>query len=122
METKSPPDLNERTKRFAVSVFNLCNRLPFSTQNKTISNQLMRSSSSVAANYRASKRAKSKKDFIYKISVVEEEADESLFWLEFLLEFDPKEKEETKGLIKEASELTAIFTSIGRKLKQVPTN
>lgn len=78
----------------------------------------MRSSSSVAANYRASKRAKSAKDFAYKINVVEEEADESQFWLEFLLEFEPKDLEETKKLLKEAGELTAIFTTIGKNMKQ----
>ena len=117
MNAPPPKDLFIRTKSFAIDTFKLCNGIPKNPTNWTISDQLRRSSSSVAANFRASKRAKSSKDYSYKINVVEEEADESLFWLELLSEFNQEKKIEIELLMKEANELTAIFTSIGRNLK-----
>jgi four helix bundle protein len=77
-------DLKEQTKKFALDIFRLCSGLPQQQEFRIISNQLMRCGSSVGANYRAACRSKSKADFINKLSIVEEEADESDFWLEML--------------------------------------
>ena len=108
-----------RTKRFAIAVFKLVDRFPKSKASDVISYQLLKSSSSVAANHRASYRAKSKPDFINKIKIVTEESDESLFWLTFVEEVDIlRNDEELNSLIKEANELTAIFTSSLKTAKQ----
>ena len=106
-------ELVKRTRFFAKGVFKLLERLPKGQASAVITYQLMKSSSSVAANYRAVIRAKSTLDFKNKIKIVLEEADESNFWLTFiadveLLEIDDKE---LVSLIKESSELTAIFTA-----------
>ncbi len=82
-------ELLNRTKKFALEVINLVNSLQYTPSNKKIGNQLLDSGTSVGANYRAACRGKSKADFVYKIKVVEEEADESLFWLELLKETNP---------------------------------
>ncbi|TNE70741.1 four helix bundle protein [bacterium] len=107
-------ELQQRTKRFALSIIEMANNLPYSTSNKVISNQILRSSTSIAANYRASCKAKSKADFVYKINLVEEEADETCFWLELLYENNQLSVEQYNKLHKEADELTAIFTVTGR--------
>jgi four helix bundle protein len=78
-------ELLDRTRQFAILVFRLADRLPKSDSSKVILYQLLKASSSVAANYRAVNRAKSKADFANKIKIVLEEADESNFWLTFLL-------------------------------------
>ncbi len=83
-----------------------------------LGNQLLRSATSVEANYRAACRARSKADFISKIAIVEEEADESLFWLELIAESGLMNTERLKDLTKEADELTAIFTATGKTAKQ----
>ncbi|MBI3500382.1 MAG: four helix bundle protein [Bacteroidetes bacterium] len=105
-------DLIERTRKFAIRVFKLVDLLPKSKATDVISYQLLKSASSVAANYRASARAKSRVDFSNKIKTVLEEADESNFWLTFIkdLELLIKNKE-LNELIQESSELTAIFTT-----------
>ncbi len=79
---------------------------------------MLRSATSVDANYRAACRARSKADFISKIAIVEEEADESLFWLELITESGLISAERLKDLTKEADELTAIFTATGKTAKQ----
>ncbi|WP_373399572.1 four helix bundle protein [Algoriphagus halophilus] len=73
-------DLKDRTKKFAIDVWYTCSKLPQTREFNNYVNQLLRSSSSVAANYRAAMRAKSNADFIYKLKIVEEEADESQFF------------------------------------------
>jgi len=108
-----------RTKSFAISVFKIIERFPKSKASDVVSYQLLRSSSSVAANHRASYRAKSKPDFINKIKIVAEEADENLFWLELAKEADIlKNDKDLDLLLKEANELTAIFTSSLKTAKQ----
>ena len=104
-------DLKERTKRFALDVIRFCRTLPNGDEFTVIKRQLMRSATSVAANYRAAQRAKSKPDFISKLGTVEEEADESLFWLEILGELLNSPSLELKRLRTEADELVAIFVS-----------
>jgi four helix bundle protein len=107
-------DLKPRTKKFALDVILFSRKLPRGDEFMVIKRQLIRSATSVAANYRATQRAKSKADFINKMGTVEEEADESLFWLECLTELATAEHAELKRLLKEANELTAIFV-VSRK-------
>lgn len=115
-------ELKKRTKRFAISVIRLVETLPSKPTYWTISNQIIRSSTSIAANYRAVCRAKSDKDFISKMGTVIEEADETLFWLEMIEELDIlkdlKENEELKLLQKEADELISIFVASNKTIKK----
>jgi four helix bundle protein len=105
-------ELQDRTKQFAINVFKFVDTVEKSKAIDVVSYQILKSSSSVAANYRAVCRAKSNADFINKLRIVNEEADESLFWLEFINELEIKvNKIELKSLIKEANELVSIFTS-----------
>jgi four helix bundle protein len=104
-------ELLNRTKQFALDCWRLCSKIPKSREFNVYVYQLLKSSSSVGANYRASQRAKSSADFINKLKIVEEEADESLFWLEVFLEIAPKHKVEIERLIKEGKELLAIMVS-----------
>ncbi|MFN3918619.1 MAG: four helix bundle protein [Flavobacteriales bacterium] len=110
-------DLKRRTKQFALRIIKLVEELPNTKTGNVIGNQIIRSGTSVAANYRASCRARSSADFISKITIVEEEADETLFWLELIVESGLMKKERLQELIKEADELTAIFTASGKTAK-----
>lgn len=108
-------DLKERTKKFALDCWILCAKLPKTREYNAYVNQLIRSSSSVGANYRASQRAKSTADFLNKLKIVEEEIDESDYFLELLndvciiesLNLEPV----FEPLLKESKELTAIIVS-----------
>ncbi|MFA4853155.1 MAG: four helix bundle protein [Bacteroidales bacterium] len=104
-------DMLKRTKNFAIRVFKFVEKLPKSKGADVIIYQLLKAASSVAANHRATVRAKSKADFINKLTIVQEECDESLFWLEFIKELELISDKELDWLIKEANELTAIFTA-----------
>lgn len=104
-------DLKARTKTFALDVIRFCRTLPVGDEFQIIRRQLIRSATSTAANYRAAQRAKSKADFISNLGDAEEEADESLLWLECLDELATREQPELKRLLKEADELVAILTS-----------
>lgn len=105
-------DLQLRTKQFHIAILNLCRNYPVNTAGFETAKQLIRSAGSVGANYRAACRAKSKKDFIYKIEIVIEEADESLYWLEISEEAGLIEKTDTtENLKKEANELVKIFNA-----------
>jgi four helix bundle protein len=106
-------ELIKRTKKFAIRVFKLVEQLPKTEASKVITYQLLKSSSSVAENYRAVNKAKSKKDFSNKIKVVLEESDESNFWLTFILDLELLQNDNTelRFLIKESDEFVAIFTS-----------
>ncbi len=101
-------NLKVRTKQFTLDCLGLCAKIPKSREFDSIVRQLIRSSSSVGANYRAANRSKSDRDFINKLKIVEEEADESMFWLEILLEIDSKNNKAIQQLIKESNELVAI--------------
>jgi len=109
-------ELQQRTKQFHVNVIILCEKLPKGLANYEISRQLIRSAGSVGANYRATKRAKSTNDFINKVKIVIEEADESLYWLEVLKEINKTFEKEILTLIKEADELTSIFVAAHKTL------
>jgi len=107
-------ELKIRTKLFAVMIIKLIDDLPGTKAGHTIGNQIIRSGTSVAANYRAACRARSNADFISKITIVEEECDETLFWLELIVEAGLLKEEKLKSISKEADELTAIFTASGK--------
>jgi len=111
-------DLKIRTRKFAVAVLNFIDNLPNRRSGNIIANQLGRSASSVAANYRAACRGRSKAEFIAKMGIVEEEADESTFWLDIIFETQNGSAEKVEPLLKEARELTAIFTSSNKTAKQ----
>lgn len=104
-------DLKDRSKQFALDVIFFCRRLPRGEEFSVIKHQLIKSATSTAANYRASQRAKSKADFLSKLGIVEEECDESLFWLECLKELATRPHRELERLLGEADELTAIFVA-----------
>jgi len=104
-------DLKERTKRFAIECWKFCREVPYSREFDALTRQLIRSSSSVGANYRASQRAKSTADFINKLKIVEEEADESIYWLELFLEIMDTNKNEMIRLKREGEELLAIIVA-----------
>lgn len=106
-------DLKVRTKKFAIDCGKLCRSFPHSREYNAYVNQLIRCSSSVGANYRASQRGKSTADFINKLKIVEEEADESNFFLEILLEINKNQeiKFEMEKLLKEGNEILAIIVS-----------
>ncbi len=104
-------ELKKRTKQFAHRCVKLCNSLPKIDLGRLVRGQLLRSSTSVASNYRATCVAQSRKSFIAKISIVIEEADESLFWLEFIIDESLLKKDKVIPLLKEADELVAIFIS-----------
>jgi four helix bundle protein len=101
-------DLKKRTQKFAIDCWFLCSKMPKSREFNAFVNQLIRSSSSVGANFRASQRAKSTKDFINKLKIVEEEVDESMFWLEMFVEVSQDNQTEIKKLHQEVNELLAI--------------
>jgi four helix bundle protein len=103
--------LKNRTKAYSVSIGKLISSLPYNILNKNYSNQLVRCSSSVGANYRAACRAKSTADFLNKLKIVEEELDESMFFLELLEEFNPEIKLETQENWKEGNELLSIIVA-----------
>ena len=111
--------LQKRTKKFAIDIINLSKLLPNNPIGWTLTNQIIRSGTSVGANYRAVCRAKSDKDFISKMETVIEEADETLFWLEIIEEVKVIDKDvEIKKLLKEADELVAIFVSSVKTVKK----
>jgi len=97
-----------RTKQFALRIMKLVGALPKSIQGRAVGNQLMRSGTSVAANYRAACRARSKLEFIAKLGTVEEEADETAFWLELIIEGELLSAKQIQPLLAEAIELVAI--------------
>ena len=102
-------ELKQRTKAFAIRIVNLFRSLPRSPDAQTLGKRLLRSGTSVAANYRAVCRARSKAEFISKMGIVVEEADETVFWLELLGETAIVNLRRTQALLKEANELVAVF-------------
>ena len=108
---KKIKELQDRTKRFAVAVVRFFSRLPKTEAASVIGRQLLRAGTSVAANYRAACRARSAADFISKISIFLEETDETLFWLELLVDADIIGPRLTSGLSAECHELLKIFSA-----------
>ena len=111
-------ELKTRTKAFTIMVFKFLKTLSSGRDVDTVAHQLMRASSSVGANYRAVCRGKSPADFLNKLKVVDEEADECLFWMEMIDELEWKcDKNELQYLMKEANELVSIFSASIKTLK-----
>ena len=104
-------DLKARTKQFALRVMKLVDSLPRTIQGRVVANQIIRSATSVAANYRAACRARSRAEFIAKIGVVEEEADETAFWLELIIDSALLTQTRVRPLLTEAGELVAIMAA-----------
>ncbi|MEO0414302.1 MAG: four helix bundle protein [Verrucomicrobiota bacterium] len=106
-------DLKSRTKQFALRVMTLTEALPSNMKGEIIGKQILRSSTSVGANYRAAQRARSKKEFVAKLGIVLEEADETAYWLELIEEGNLLSPARLQPLKQEANELCAIiFTTI----------
>jgi four helix bundle protein len=104
-------ELKARTKEFGLKVIELVEKLPKGETSWVLRRQLLRSATSVGANYRAACRGRSKAEFIAKLGVVIEEADESAYWLEMLVDAGKLRPEQAEKLIDEASQLIAIFTA-----------
>ncbi len=107
----TPDELKDRTKQFGLRVIRLVQSLPKNRTSADIGSQLLRSATSVGANYRSACRARSKAEFISKLGIAEEEADEAAYWLELLVEADIVKPKLIENLLKEANELTAIIAS-----------
>ena len=104
-------ELRERTKKFAIRIIRLFEASPKTTEAQVIGKQLLRSGTSVGANYRAVCRARSKAEFVARLGIVAEEADESVFWLEILEETKTFNAKQLQEILKEAKELAAIFSA-----------
>jgi four helix bundle protein len=104
-------DLKRRTKQFALRVIRLVEALPRGRTPDVLGRQLLRSGTSVGANYRSACRARSNADFISKMGIVEEETDESLYWMELLIEAEIVEAAKLESLMKEADEILAMTVS-----------
>ena len=114
-------ELKSRTKNFTIAVIRFVKNLPQGRDAWQIGDQLYRAGSSIGSNYRAACRSKTKATFIHKMGIVEEESDECCFWLEICIEVSIGDKNEVEILLKEASELTAIFTATNKKLSDNST-
>jgi four helix bundle protein len=110
-------ELKQRTKKYTLRIIKLVEALPKTTAGRTIANQLIRIGTSVGANYRAALRARSKAEFIAKLGIVVEESDESVFWLEIIIENRLLKKGLVEPLLRETNELTAIFFSTRKSSK-----
>ena len=115
-------ELKKRTKQFALRIIRLVNALPKNIEGQSIGKQLIRSGTSVGANYRSACRGRSKAEFVAKLGIVEEEADESAFWMELIIEGGLLEKELVEPLLKEANELVAIMVASRKSAKSKSTN
>ena len=104
-------EMKRRTKEFAKDIIRLCRKLPNNREGRLIGDQIFRSGTSVAANYRSACRGRSKAEFISKLSIVEEEADETLFWLEVIKEMKIFNYEKLDELMKENDEIIAIVVA-----------
>ena len=111
-------EMKTRTKQFALRVIRLVESLPNGKAANVIGNQLLRSGTSVGANYRASCRAKSTADFVHKLSIVEEETDESIYWMELLVEGKIIKENLLENLMNEADQILSIIVSSIKTVKE----
>jgi four helix bundle protein len=117
-DVRASSDLKLRTKRFALSIFELLKDIKGSIETDVLRKQIIRSATSVGANYRAACRSRSRADFISKIKICLEEADETQYWLELFFELHLIEQKKFAELYKEADELIAIFVSSAKTAEQ----
>jgi four helix bundle protein len=113
-------EFKNRTKQLAIRTIKVVESLPKTTTAQVIGKQILRSSTSVGANYRAACRAKSTPDMLYKLAIVEEEADETSYWLELLVEAKIIPEVRLKNLMSEVDEITAMIVSSIKTLRQKP--
>src|SRR5437879_13900295 len=106
--------MQERTFPFGLAILRLASSLPKTKKTEAIVRQIVRSATSVGANYRSACRAKSKADFVFKLSISEQEADETIYWLEVLIGSGYVTRSKVEALLKEGQELLAILTASGR--------
>lgn len=111
-------ELKQRTREFALRIIRLVRAIPKTTDGRAIGSQLVRSGTSVGANYRAACKARSQAEFIAKIGTVEEEADESAFWLDLIIESEMMNPQLVQPLLDEANQLTAIFAQSRKTAKR----
>ena len=114
--------LKNRTKVFSIAILELVEKLPNTISGRAVANQIVRSGTSVGANYRAVCRARSDREFIAKMSIVIEESDETMFWLEIIIEKQWIDKSEVEVVWNEGNELTAIFVSSMKTIKDRMNN
>lgn len=114
-------ELKSRSKAFAVRVAKLCRAMPHNAETRVVENQVLRSATSLAANYRAVCRARTHPDFVSKIGIVVEETDETIFWLELLVDLEIFPMTRVQPLLKEGNELLAIFAASQLTAKQRAT-
>ena len=110
-------ELEHRTKRFAIRVIKFANSIERSSAGRVIGKQLLRSGTSIGANYREANRAQSRRDFAYRIKVSEKEASETLYWLEICADVRLGDSKSCGQLVEETKELLAIFTAVGRTIR-----
>jgi four helix bundle protein len=120
-EQKDPPDLGARTKDFALRVIRLFSALPKTAEARVLGKQVLRSGSSVGANYREAHRSRSKPEFIAKIGDCLKELDETAYWLELLADSGIIAPAKLSALRDECGQLLAIFTTISKKAKSNPS-
>lgn len=111
-------ELEGRTKRFAIHLVESVSGFPRSPTGQVLGRQLLRSGTSIGANYCEANRAESRDDFIHKVAIAEKEAAETIYWLEICIEAGVGPCPELRGLLREAEELLAILVTIGRKAKR----
>jgi len=111
-------EMESRTKRLSIRIIRLCGALPQNSVGWAISNQLVRSGTSVGANYRASGRARSDAEFLAKLGIVEEEADETCYWLEVIIESELIKASLVEPLLDEANEIVAMIVTMRKSTKE----
>lgn len=109
-------DLEDRTKNFSIKVIRLCKKVPFNTINHRLIDQLIRSATSIGANYREANETDTKKDFKNKITISKKESKETIYWVELILEANPDFKDEIYLLLDESKQLIKILASIYDKI------
>ena len=117
LQTVNPQTMKDRTKQLALGIITLCRTLPRTDEARIITRQLLRSVTSVAANYRAACRARSTAEFIAKLGIVLEEADETHFWIELLQDARIASEEKLLPILTEANQLVSIFVASVRTAK-----
>jgi len=110
-------ELEERTRRFAVDVIRFAGGFSSSSAGRVVSTQLLKSGTSIGANYREANRGVSRRDFAHRIGIAEKEASETCYWLEICSEAGLGASDACQALLQEANELLAIFTSVGRSIR-----
>ena len=118
MENENPQDLRTRTTDFALRIIKLYTSLPKTSEAQVLGKQVLRSGTSIGANYREGHRAKSDSDIVNKFESVLQELDETDYWLDLLVRSGILSAQKAEALIKETNELIAIFTTIVTKIKK----